>query len=358
MRCVVAAIGSRGDVEPFAYLAETLARRGHEVVLALDAGHAPVATGATFAPLGGLDGAAMAKIVRSALAAPTPLARSQVAFRGFIRDRRAALVERLTDLAHQARDLIVVAEPLVFRRAGGLAWPTKTAVVVHVPSPVRDFVALDDLPLLRLVALSEAFAPPELRASAWHHCGFFVRPATTAGLAPHVAAFLAAGAAPMLLTMGSMTGFDGAALVAAFVAAARRVGRRAIIQRGWANLTAPAADDVLGVDEADYAALFPRCAAVFTHGGTGTVAHALRAGRPIGCLPLVWDQVAWAGCLVATGSGLGAIDPVRPDEASLVAMMRRAIDDPALGGVAAALAARLVAEDGVGTAAAHLEAYA
>src|SRR5262249_22312220 len=143
-----------------------------------------------------------------------------------------------------------------------------------------------------------------------------------------------------------------------FVAAARRAGRRAIVQRGWAGLEAAPAGDVLIVGETDYAALFPRCAAVFTHGGIGTVAHALRAGRPVGILPLVPDQVHWARSLVAIGNGVGLVDPTSMPAAALDELMRRADHDPGPARVAAELAAALAGEDGLAAACDAIERHA
>ena len=49
-------------------------------------------------------------------------------------------------------------------------------------------------------------------------------------------------------------------------------------------------DDVLAVEEVDYARLFPRVAAVVHHGGAGTSGAAFTAGRPQVVCPFVADQ--------------------------------------------------------------------
>ena len=227
-------------------LGDALAARGHDVVLALDPGHRRGGA-IRFAPLGALEADDLAAIVRRALAAPTPLARSRAGYRGFFVERRDALEARLVELAAD-RDVVVVAESLVLRRGAGLAWPAKTAVLFMTPALPGDFAAMHELPILRLAALPTfATADDEIRRR-WSFVGFFV-PRAGAALDAGVTAFLASGPPPFFLTMGSMTGFDGPALARAFAAAARAAGGRAIIQRGWSGLAPPdAGDDLLAVD--------------------------------------------------------------------------------------------------------------
>ena len=51
--------------------------------------------------------------------------------------------------------------------------------------------------------------------------------------------------------------------------------------------------------------LFPRCAAVVHHGGTGTVAAALWSARPQIIVPFIFDQPAWAETISALFLGVG-----------------------------------------------------
>ncbi len=355
MRVLAAALGSRGDVEPFALIAAALAARGHDVTLAVDPGHRRALPGVTHADLGDLEADDLAAVVTRALASPHADGRSALAIDGFFVRRADALRARMDALAG-GFELLVLSEWLLFAEGGRLRWNPRTAVVVFVPTPIADYRALAPLPCLRLAAMSERFAPhDEIVRRAWSFTGFWLRRGGGALPAP-IEAFLAAGAPPMFLTMGSMIGFDAPALAAAFVAAARGVGRRAILQRGWARLDAPAADDVLVVDEVDYEALFPRCAALFMHGGTGTVAHAMRAGRPLAFLPLVNDQLVWARTLAEAGNSLGQADPQHARVADLHRLMGRALADPRPAQAATALAARLRGEDGLTRACELLEA--
>jgi UDP:flavonoid glycosyltransferase YjiC (YdhE family) len=357
VRCLVAALGSRGDVEPFVLVAEALAARGHHVSLALDDGHhagARAVTGIERVALGRLGADDLSAIVADAIAQPTPNERSLRAQEAFFGSRAGALQARVEELAGSGFDLALLAEQLLFPRHDppGLRWPVPTAVAIHVPSPRRDFVALGPVPCLRLAALSPLFAPRDDRelSASWTFTGFWLR-RTPGRLDDRLARFLEAGPPPVFLTMGSMRGF-APGLADRLVTAARRAGLRAVVQRGWADLDVAPAPDVLVVGETDYAALFRRCAALFIHGGTGTVGHALRAGRPIAVLPLVNDQLIWARSLQQMGNGLGDADPQTATTDDLERLLRRALEDPGPARAAAAIAARLRDEDGL-TAACH-----
>lgn len=74
---------------------------------------------------------------------------------------------------------------------------------------------------------------------------------------------------------------NGHAHARTVIGAARAVGRRAIVSRGWVELalTDPALDG-LSVGEVNHQALFPRVAAVVHHGGAGATTAAPAPGRP------------------------------------------------------------------------------
>lgn len=135
-----------------------------------------------------------------------------------------------------------------------------------------------------------------------------------------------------------------------------QAGQRGVLARGWGGL-APGAlpDTVFALDEAPHDWLFPHMVAVVHHGGAGTTAAGLRAGKPTVICPVVGDQPFWGRVIAERGLGPQPIPQRKLTADRLAAAIRTAVDDPAMGRRAAALAAQIRAEDAVRTAVALLE---
>ncbi|AYF76267.1 glycosyltransferase [Nocardia yunnanensis] len=135
--------------------------------------------------------------------------------------------------------------------------------------------------------------------------------------------FLAAGEPPVNFGFGSMhmaTETGRAALDAA-----RALGRRSILLRGWSGLTVPEdAPDCLTIGDVDHQALFPRVAAVVHHGGAGTTTAVARAGVPQVVVPQRFDQFYWADRVSALGIGF-AHAPGEVTAASLKTALTRVL---------------------------------
>ena len=112
-------------------------------------------------------------------------------------------------------------------------------------------------------------------------------------LSPELEAFLDAGEPPVYFGFGSMRAPQN--LSQAMIKAARALGRRAIVSRGWADVALPDDEpDCLSVGEVNVQALFKRVAAVVHHGGAGTTTAAALAGAPQVVVPQIYDQHYWA----------------------------------------------------------------
>ncbi|MFJ2863410.1 glycosyltransferase [Kitasatospora sp. NPDC087314] len=112
--------------------------------------------------------------------------------------------------------------------------------------------------------------------------------------------FLQAGPAPVFIGFGSMAPGQGERLAELVVAAAARAKVRAVVQAGWAGLSA-VGDDVLAIGDLPHDWLFPRTSAVVHHAGAGTTAAGLRAGVPAVAVPVMADQPYWADRLHRLG---------------------------------------------------------
>ncbi|TLM81955.1 glycosyltransferase family 1 protein [Pseudarthrobacter sp. NamE2] len=118
--------------------------------------------------------------------------------------------------------------------------------------------------------------------------------------------FLAAGEPPVYIGFGSMGFGKGADERREIILAALRAhGLRGIVATGWGGI-APGesgTDDVLVLEGAPHEWLFPRVAAVVHHGGAGSTAAGIRAGRPTLVVPFLADQPFWGARVHALGVG-------------------------------------------------------
>ncbi|WP_119726650.1 glycosyltransferase [Thermomonospora amylolytica] len=162
-------------------------------------------------------------------------------------------------------------------------------------------------------------------------------------------AFLDAGEPPVYVGFGSMPMKASPDPSRAVIEAVRAHGRRAVLMRGWAGLSAvDEAGDCFVVGEVNHRALFPRVAAVVHHGGAGTTATTARAGTPQVVVPQGADQPYWARRVAELGIG-AAHDGPAPTAESLASALETALD-PGTTERAAALAGE-VRTDGAATAA-------
>ncbi len=123
--------------------------------------------------------------------------------------------------------------------------------------------------------------------------GFGLPAEDASGMSKELREFLAAGPPPVLFTLGSSAVTHPGNFYAESVAAAKALGVRAVLLTGR-QVGAPAAlpgNRMIRVEEyASYSAIMPHVSAVVHQGGIGTVAQALRAGKPMLVVPWAHDQ--------------------------------------------------------------------
>merc|ERR1712032_1370389 len=96
--------------------------------------------------------------------------------------------------------------------------------------------------------------------------------------------------------------------------------------------------------------LFPRCACTVHHGGSGTTAAALRAGKPTVITPVFLDQFDHAEMVSRLGVGVGTRQLQKVSVSVLAAAITRVCTNAAMETRAAALGQQLMGEDGVAAA--------
>ena len=163
-----------------------------------------------------------------------------------------------------------------------------------------------------------------------------------------LAGFLDAGPPPVYVGFGSMSGQAPGQLVDTVVEALRRTGRRGLLATGWGGLRPgdlPASVHV--VDEAPHDWLFPRMEAVVHHGGAGTTAAGLRAGRPTVVCPFSMDQPFWGRRVHEAGAGPQPVFQKHLTAPALATAIREATETPSIQRAAEALGRRIRSENGV-----------
>jgi len=196
--------------------------------------------------------------------------------------------------------------------------------------------------------------PPADWPAQWHTTGYwFVDSPPDADIPANLAHFLATGLSPMYVGFGSMGNQRRADLANIVIAGLRQAGQRAILAFSDLLPVGRVADDLCVVGSIWHDRLFPHVAAVVHHGGAGTTAAALRAGRPSISVPVGIDQWFWGQRIADLGAGSPpiAMRSLTPDR--LAAALRIATSTP-IQGQAAMLGHAIRSEDGVGRAVATI----
>ncbi|HYX43119.1 MAG TPA: nucleotide disphospho-sugar-binding domain-containing protein, partial [Pyrinomonadaceae bacterium] len=116
--------------------------------------------------------------------------------------------------------------------------------------------------------------------------------------------FLDAGPPPVIFTLGSSAIWVAKDFYRDSIAAARALGRRALLLIGHERnkLSEPLPEGIAAFEYAPYSEVLPRACAIVHQGGVGTTGQSLRAGRPALVVPHAHDQfdnaarVARLGC--------------------------------------------------------------
>lgn len=125
-------------------------------------------------------------------------------------------------------------------------------------------------------------------------------------LNPELEQFLDKGEPPIVFTLGSSVVWDAGSFYAESIAAARKLGKRAVLLVGsdpFNQPSQPLPENILTINYAPYAKIFPRASVIVHQGGVGTTGQALRAGKPMLVMPYGGDQYDNAARIVRLGVG-------------------------------------------------------
>jgi rhamnosyltransferase subunit B len=164
--------------------------------------------------------------------------------------------------------------------------------------------------------------------------------------------FFGEGEPPIVFALGSSAVWIAGDFWEKAAAAAQRLGRRAILVTGPVT-PAGLPEGVRAFPYVPYSSAFPRATAVVHQAGIGTLAQALRAGRPQLIVPVAFDQPDNARRAAALG--VARVLPFQRVSARRLASELAALLDQSSYAHAARMVAGALAEiDGAGRAAEEL----
>lgn len=402
-RIVIATIGSLGDLHPCLALALELMRRGHRVTIATTPYYRAKVEGL------GIEFYSMrpdwnptdSELIRKC----EDIKRGpEVLYREMVLPELRGTYEDLISVAKGA-DLMIAGElvyaaPLVAEKLG-LRWVSvilspfsffsacDPSVMPHAPwlihvrkagasvyraglnlgrlvtrhwsNPVRDLrrehglrVDCDPVfhdkfsPELVLALFSHWLARPQLDwPSQTLQPGFvyFESPVVDEEMSFRLSSFLDSGDAPIVFTQGSTAVHNAGDFYRVSAAAAKMLGRRAVLL-GVKEWPEGESSDLLLLSYAPYSQIFPRAAVIVHQGGSGTTGEAMRAGRPMLIVPYGWDQPDNAARVERLGVGLH----VARGEYSVdiaTAALKALLDGSAFSARAAEVGAQMAGEGGL-----------
>jgi UDP:flavonoid glycosyltransferase YjiC (YdhE family) len=169
---------------------------------------------------------------------------------------------------------------------------------------------------------------------------------------PELVEFLAVDKPAIYFGFGSMANRDPERITGIVLEALQITGMRGIILSGWGGLRkADLPENVLMLAEVPHSWLFPRVAAVVHHGGAGTTAAGLRAGKPAVIVPFFGDQAFWGDRLHALGVGPAPISQKELTPMKLAQAILSALETSEIHKRAVQLGDQIRAEDGAAQAA-------
>lgn len=118
--------------------------------------------------------------------------------------------------------------------------------------------------------------------------------------------FLSRGPAPVYIGFGSIVLSDPDAMTEIIFEAAKLSDQRILLSKGWGGMGADqlrVPDNVFMLGNVPHDWLFKHVSCVVHHGGAGTTAAGIAAGRPTVIVPFFGDQPFWGEMIARAGAG-------------------------------------------------------
>jgi sterol 3beta-glucosyltransferase len=144
--------------------------------------------------------------------------------------------------------------------------------------------------------------------------GFFYLDNEEETLDEKIQNFLSKGTKPIVISFSSMPLKEPNGFLEMIKKVVDKTGERVILITGSSGIEVMESDNILMVQQISHRLIFPVAKGIIHHGGIGTVAEALRSGRPQLIIPFSVDQPFWAERLYKQGY---ALKPIRENELTL-----------------------------------------
>lgn len=372
MKIAILTLGTRGDVEPYAVLGEALQRRGHEVTLSTAKNFEKLVRGygIDFAPveadfqevLNSEEGKRMMKgnplairrnlnswvypLITSSLTQFYLLAKSSDLVVYHVKTLADSFADQFPEKMIRASVLPIVEPtsafanpafsgiplPKLFNR---LSYAFSSMSIKLLSKPIGRFrasfglEAKFKLPVVKnMYGISPGFLPtPSDYPSSSRFTGFWLG-TSKEELSDDLKAFMDAGSPPLLITFGSMPFKSKFNLASALLKLAEQLNTRIVLVKGWGlteTETLEANANIKVISSAPYDKLFPLCRAVVHHGGIGTTAACIQAGKPFFICPVLYpvgDQLFWGKHAHAKGIAVRPIPLQKMTEDDFLSSVR------------------------------------
>jgi sterol 3beta-glucosyltransferase len=184
--------------------------------------------------------------------------------------------------------------------------------------------------------------------------GFFYLDSQAVHLDSTLTAFLNSGPAPIIISFSSMPLKAPEQFKNRLQDALHATHQRGILLSGNSGFRFDEDENLLTIDAAPHSLLFPHGKGIVHHGGVGTMAAAIKSGKPQLIIPFSVDQPFWANRLYQQGS---ALKPMKETQVTTRSLIQRFIqfDEEAVQSKAHELKAIIDQENGTEIALAFIE---